>query len=367
MNAKFEHMGPLYRKRGLNTETQLIAGRIESATAAYGQFKPQDLPALLRTGMGISAPGDLATLAEEVRKSDPTFDPAGSQPEMTLMAAAILRQAIEDGDVLGERAALAVVATSFGGLRVFEADPDLLEYAKEALADLQDVGRPNVSANKTPKRPNLEEEFSSLQAQAQGNNFGTGHAPLKQILEGGFAYTETAYRSLALQFNALANAHNRLSEEMNVHWWVLNGWSHDARQPFGELGAAEAALRAGVELARLTKQSSLGLFAAPALLSKVLKGAGFEPNQRVALSAAIVGCPVEWRNDWARDLLSKGSISPLLPVTLAAASAAESNDERDWEPRFERATRISPTAEIELLGLSHQAYLESVLRPQISA
>ena len=39
---------------------------------------------------------------------------------------------------------------------------------------------------------------------------------------------------------------------MQIHWWIVAGWSEDASRSFRELPAAEAALRAGKELADLT-------------------------------------------------------------------------------------------------------------------
>lgn len=366
MSETLQHMGSMYRKRGLDTEAQLIGSRIAAAQAAYRELGTAELPALLRTALGFATTGDLQGLVDKVKEADVTFEPSAGRPEMVLMATAILRQAIDDGDNLGDLAALGTVVVAFGGLRTFEADADLVNYAQQALARRQDVGPPIVSTIKYSKRPSLEGDQASLLTYAEQNNLSAAHVPLKNILDSAPAYTESAYRSLSQQFNTLASAHNRLAEQMNAHWWVLNGWSLDVGCSFRELSAPDAGVRMGTELARLTKHSSLGLFAALALLSRVLTQAEFDPKQRVTVGEAACGSSIEWRRTLASSLpISTGS-ALLFPVSLAIATAIDANDERDWEPRYERACGISPGASVELLGLAYQVYLESMLRSHIS-
>jgi len=136
--------------------------------------------------------------------------------------------------------------------------------------------------------------------------------------------------------------------------------------PFSELTAGEAVLRASVELARLTSCSKQGLLAAPALLSRLLTNSGFNPKESVRLNDVILSAPIDWRRIWTEGLDASSSHAVLLPVTLAVALAVETGDEADWEPRFERAAGVSAAADLSLLGLAHQLYLEILLRPHIS-
>lgn len=366
MSDTLGHMGPMYRKRGLDTDAQVIGSRIAAAQAAYDEMDADELAPLVRVALGRAVAGDLDGLVEEVKKVDLTFDVDAGGPELILMATAILREAIEEGG-LSDQAALATVVASFGGLRTFEADPDLVGAAQQALVSQQDVGLPLVSPIKWTKRPSLEEEHASLLASTQQNNLSAAHTSLKKILDSAPTYTERAYSALTQQLNVLTSAHNRLVEQMNAHWWVTNGWSLDAGRAFSDMSASEAVLRAAVELARLTQHSSQGLFAAPALLSRLLTQAGFNSKERIRLGDAVKASSIEWRRAWASNWSITGASAPLLPVTLAVAIAVEANDESDWEPRFERAAGVVAGAEMELLGLAHQVYLESLLRPHISA
>ncbi|KRD39273.1 hypothetical protein ASE35_02595 [Lysobacter sp. Root916] len=357
----------MYRKRGLNTDAQLINDRIAAAQVVHEEFRASELPALLRTAMGRAVPGDLEGLIGEVKKVDPTFDANAGMPEMIILASAILRQVIDDGESVGNRATLATVVAAFGGLRTFEADVELVDHAQRMLTRRQDTGLPVVSTIKHAKRPSLDDDHGLLLAAAQQNNFSSAHAPLKKILDSGPVYTEKAYSTLTLQFNGLVSAHNLLVEQMNAHWWVLNGWSLDAGRSFSDLPAADVAIRVGIELARLTKSSPLGLFAAPALLFRVLEKAGFNPKEVVRLGDVVKASSIDWRQGWASGWLDAADSALLLPVTLAVAMAVDANDEVDWEPRYERASGVSPGASVELLGLARQVYLESLLQPHISA
>ena len=140
---------------------------------------------------------------------------------------------------------------------------------------------------------------------------------------------------------------------------VFAGWSSGGAKPFRELDLAEAALRAGVELAKLTELPA-GPLSAPALLDALLSGAGHDPQKMLQIGATVEAADMQWRNEWAPDIVGT-PVELLCPVTLAAALAAASDDQADWKQRFYRESGLRATAKLPSRALAEQVHRERLL------
>ena len=166
-------------------------------------------------------------------------------------------------------------------------------------------------------------------------------------------------RTLLAAVNNLSGYVSRLNEQMQQQWWVLAGWSSGGAKPFRELGLAEAALRAGIELAQLTELPA-GPLSAPALLDAVLSGAGHDPQKMLKIGATVEAAAMQWRKEWAADIVGT-PVELLCPVTLAAALAAASDDQADWKQRFYRESGLRATATLPSRALAEQVHRERLL------
>ena len=172
-------------------------------------------------------------------------------------------------------------------------------------------------------------------------------------------FANRSQNHLAQQLTAIVKYQQRLQEDANLHWWVIGGWSSDERCPFGNFSPAEAAVRAGKELADLTKLPA-GPYSAPALLDLVLQKVPGGPQSMITLRQATMACAAPWRRSWCTDV-EAASHGVLMPLSLAAAIAAESDDAPDWEPRFKRSALIPPDTQMSALDLALQMFRERLL------
>ena len=191
-------------------------------------------------------------------------------------------------------------------------------------------------------------------------NFSTGAPPLVQAVTSLQDRSQTNNVSLVRALNSLVAYVNELDEQMQIQWWVVAGWSDDASRSFRELPAAEAALRAGKELADLTSLPA-GPVSSKGLLDLLLRNAAHSTTTEVSIGDVAQSADKSWREQWVSGI-DASSAMPLCPVTVASAFAAQANDAQDWKPRFEREMCIEPSAMMPLVAVANQVLLESRLR-----
>jgi hypothetical protein len=274
MALNFKRLGPLYGKIGLATSGELVTKRIEAAEKAADQFKEisnVNVCALARAALNLPVKRDeLGWFVEIFKANDPTFDPSDGDRETNLLAGVALWAQMEDNGPKSTVAALALSTGAFGQLRRADAGPELLAFANETLRAAQQRQTQSTADATYQKKPDLEKQFGQLQQAAGANNFQSAWPALKEAIVSVNDATEQGQLHVVRQLNRLIGHVRQLEEEMRMHWWVVGAWSHDLTRPFASLDIGEAAIRAGKELADLTK-SSAGPYAAPALIDILLK------------------------------------------------------------------------------------------------
>lgn len=357
----FKRIAPIYRSIGLAPSADLIGLRSAAAQKAFDSFDNQKkLVTLVRIALGLAKTEEENAFVAHFSGDDPNFAPRTGDREIGGLAAALLWEFIEQGKSLAASAAFMVATASFGGVRPY-SDPDLNTYAKDFLIKSQTSEETKIFKDPTYRtRPKLKDEFDAMDARSSGNQFTACYPHIKSLLESGVAYTENGLKDLAVQLVAIIENQRQLNEEMAIHWWVLGGWSKDRQVSFASLKPEEAAIRSGKELADLTS-SKIGWMTAPGMLDVVLKTGRANDVAPIPLAKAATAANVEWRRGWTNKVLESSEVGSILPLSLAMAIAADSNDATDWEPRFQRLTNIAPDIRIGVLNLATQLYNERLL------
>jgi hypothetical protein len=362
MAHDFRGLAALYKALGLETSSDLVERRIAGATSAMGALDAAKVCVLARAALELSLKdGELGWFLGAFREADRAFTGRETDIEIALLAAAVLRAAIEEDRPVSTLAALAVSTGGFGRIRPVGTDDELAAFAEQSLIKLQ-----QRESAVTPKpatvepSPDITGTLTTLQQAGEANQFNNGWTPIRNLISGLAEFVNDSQRQLVLQLNVMVEYQKRLTEETHMQWWVIGGWSNDEWKPFPTFNAAEAAIRAGKELAELTTLPA-GPYGAPALLDLVLQKVPPGAGEPIAVNRAVTSCPAPWRRSWTSHLIDWPH-APLLPVSFAAALAADSDDAADWEPRFQRLTGIPATTEMSTLDLGLQVFRERLLR-----
>lgn len=365
MSEAFKRAGVLYGKLGLATSAALIEGRYPGIEAAAEALSLDNASELTKTIFGLS--GDTTSPAFLTHfASDPTFDVRSTDEEAALLATAVADFAMtEDLEIAGE-IGLMIVTASIGGMRSPRVASNILTIADAALTKSQGQQKEAPGRRKnlaTPKA--LTEAIQIMREQTPV------HTALPAILPAVVTALEEVKGFVTSVSNQAANVNNtllahiaKLEEEMQIHWWVTGGWSAELERFFHDLATATASIRAGWELAG-KGNTSLGLYAAPALLGLVLER-GRAEMAKTSFETAAASVELSWRKAQFEPLAATGSL-PLLPVAAALALSAASGDEPDWKPGFKRQTGIDSTLSLNPIDLAVQMYRERLVQKLIEA
>lgn len=357
--SSWDELGPLYAKLGISTSADIIVARRTAAEAGFEAFKAAQLAGLLRATLGLGWSADADPLLAAMRGKDPTLDLQPTDREASLLLGTIGSAELDERSALGGLVALGLVVAGFGGTRSSPTMPDLARKADKTLAEMQlaggGVGQKLPTTNKTPDDLTAALDAMSVFQTNWGPalNGTTGMAAIRKIAE----IATAARTAAATQANAAIAHTRRLEEELRAYWWVVGAWSDDLRKPFAMIGLGEAALRAGRELAEKTTLP-LGIFAAPALLDKVLRHDRKGRMTKVTIAGAVKGVEPAWRRQFAPTAAAHGD---LLPVSLALHLSAESNDADDWKAKFKRIAQVEADTEATPLQLAVQLHREILL------
>jgi hypothetical protein len=361
----FKRLGALYKDVGLETSPDLIAARISGAQKAFEGLDLSTIPPLIRSALKLAKADEMDFLVEPLSEADLGFRPRGDDAEVSAIATVTLWELVDLATDLGNTTALGVVTAAFGGVRAY-VDPDLRKYSEVTLAGRQRAARPGLAQATYRPKPVMKEDFQGLETHANSNNLAAGHPHLKKLLDGALSYTANGLIDLAQQMNRIIDHQSRLEEEMNIHWWLVGGWSHDRNMAYRDQPLPEAALRSGKELADLTK-TQIGLSSASAILDLLLQKVNADSIESAAMADFVLAIPLDVRRHWTDGLLADPAVASLMPISFAAAIAAESDDAEDWKPRFKRLAGISSDAVLTPLDAAAQFYRERLLARLLSA
>jgi hypothetical protein len=293
----------------------------------------------------------VGSLIEAIRQHQPSFvgDPTGNALELRVFGALALGEVLDrKGPFASDievAASLLVAALSIPPSapqrhldRVFT---DLLQLAHETIQSYAFARRKRSLTSLPP--------FDRIAAPAPPDapNWAKAiYTPIKASLD-------------AIQEQAISDR-----EELEVLWWMFNGYSDRAKAFFSDLSPSTTAMTAGSELARLV--------IAPATESvrqmvrrMVLARSPEEARSPTSITVLVTSCPEATLQLIAPDTSAARELTrdhpTVLPVTWLCRRLLESERSPGWEKEFERKTRISPTADLlPLVDWAVQVFNEGI-------
>lgn len=356
-----KRMGVLYAKLGLATDLAVVEARYQGVVAAWEKLGQKHVANLVGSALGLKGYALSEDFLAFFSEKDPAFDVAPSDKEAALLAACAIAYAFAETLTLEDPLALCLVTASFGSMRSPDVDDKLVELAEQKLAELQADELAVPADTKTTIRGKaVNEAVEALEQQPSRTNVSTGIQNAQLALQKLGDFAEAVSKSATASDNQILRYLRRLESEVRVYWWASSGWSTEANQPYKRLDSTEAAIRAGKELADKSTASAVGFFAAPALLSMVLERGRESVPESVSLAKAAVAPDRSWRKS-AFQAISEGVHANLMPLATAMGLAASSDDEDDWQPRFERLTGLKVTQALTIDQLAVQMYREQLV------
>lgn len=356
-----KRMGVLYGKLGLSTDPAVVEARYQGVVAACDKLGQNHVANLVGSALGLKGYAPSEEFLAFFSEKDPAFDVAPSDKEAALLAASAIAYCFAETLQVEDPIALGLATASFGGIRSAPTDDKLVQLAEEKLAELQtDAFSVPDDAKYSLRGKALTEAIEALEQPPSRQNISTGIQNAQMALQKLGDYAENAAKSAAISDNQILRYLRRLEGEVRVYWWASSGWSVESNQPFKRLDSTDAAIRAGKELADKSHASAVGFFAAPALFSMVLERGRESVPESVSLAKAAVAADRSWRKS-SFQAISEGIHANLMPLSTAMGMAASSDDEDDWQPRFERLTGLKVTTELTADQLAIQMYRERLL------
>ncbi|MCP3024544.1 GTPase-associated system all-helical protein GASH [Cupriavidus basilensis] len=355
-----KRMGVLYGRLGLAPAPALIEARYEGLVAACEKLDLKHVPNLVGCTLGLKDYGLDDGFLSFFSERDPAFDVKPQDKEAALLAGSAISYAFAETFEIEQALALCLATASFGSARSAIADDQLVDQAELKLSELQ-THQAGVPSDRKyhPRGKVLTTALEALSEPASRQNWATGIQNTQTAVEELVQYTEKIAEHAARNDNVVLDYLRHLESEVHVYWWASSGWSADAKQAFKHLGSGETAIRAGKELADKSR-STVGLFAAPALLAMVLERGRDGTPESLTLATAAVAVELSWRKANFQ-ALSEGVHANLMPLTTAMGMAASSDDHNDWQPRFERLTGLQVTQELTIDQLAIQMYRERLV------
>ncbi|WP_294642968.1 GTPase-associated system all-helical protein GASH [uncultured Aureimonas sp.] len=288
--------------------------RWQGVAKAIANPKVDEVEALIRMAIGGRQRPDsvvAARLLERISAGDPTFDPAGADREVQVLAASALVARLLPSDL----AALALTTAHLDGARCPGLPMDLFGMAERAVRSKAQSSRERTRPQPVRAVPATwnpsEEELETLEPSAMVEG-------LQEAMNKAVAATVKAINE-ALEENG--RALDRTDEELQMLWWLTGGHLSSGETIEG-LKSLVRPFALGRDLAVRTR-SRPGPMAIPALLTR--GGLGRKGKIRIveAVNAMADG--------WASSLVDGLVVSPVThPIHEAFRRRNETGSGEDW-------------------------------------
>jgi len=334
-----------YASAGMSPGPELLSLRRLSIERMAAQRQTPEILELTRLFYGLS-PRSLDWFVEELRQEDPSFSLITNKREAVLLAAAILLQRIDKGDI---RAALAIVVGAAMGVRKPAISDWLLTRATEALARVSVEDR-QVSAQLSritgPAASKISDDIEKLDGDP---------AVQKAVLIKMRAESAAAVKALSTQVSAVAGDLVRsltlAREESGMLWWVFAEWSDSLDRPLSGLVPGQACLAIARDLDHLTA-SRLGPVSIRAMMQRAL--AATKRDKAAVSLASAVSAVVDYAG-FSNQIVDGDE--DILPVHGALRRAHLSGGD-SWSVGFTAAAKLDPDQSVKPESLALHYYWE---------
>lgn len=154
--------------------------------------------------------------------------------------------------------------------------------------------------------------------------------------------------------NILTKERLLYSEESDILWWLVGGYSRGLQLPFEELSPS-LPLIVGKELAEMVHVLP-GPYCAKAILERaLLQGNSLKEN--ISIESLLSALPSEWISRYSLELANL-EIVDLCPLHWSILRFSEDSSLSSWHSSFEKHFGISAKTEIPPLKIASQIYRE---------
>lgn len=227
-----------------------LPARAEAADALADEAGGQDVLDFVAIAYGAAVPAEgEAAVRARFKEAEPAFPMRDNDPEMQVLAAAVLEQICRGGDVaLRVFASYAVTVAEHRGLTC--PLPELPVAAADAIAELA-VSRRQPRAKPVVKRLGVSKELkAALDTPAAGGY--ASEDTMRTWFQTLTSWTQSALATSATETQAVADWADRnarlAGEDSNLLWWLLSGSSSTLGEPWSSLPTRVLAVLAGREL-----------------------------------------------------------------------------------------------------------------------
>ncbi|SFR71064.1 hypothetical protein SAMN05428960_0315 [Mitsuaria sp. PDC51] len=342
-----------YASLSLGEDADALGKRWASVVDVTEDTSEADMSLLVQVAFGLkTAPSELSVL--KAKFTIPELPQPGDR-EVALLAAAVLFHDMDGNYPDAGLVASLIKSTSCFGLRAYDQPVDLIGTSENTLRKLSETSR---------RRPELE-PTKALRTTLEANEVAAAakHAESGQHVE--------AIKALAAATSKLVSAivkrQNKFEsdvktfvtvqdEELDMLWWLHNGYSIDRDVPFAEVPIDSRPFVIARELARLTK-----VLPGPTALDSMLTRTGVSEGPNRSIASAVQGIDLAWINATLEALPEGATSKHWTPILFAFERRVETDGAAGWETPWAALTAMSIQAELSPMQLAQALYRELIV------
>jgi hypothetical protein len=352
MNREFADW---YRVASLAPSPELLDARwagVEATSAALTASQIIDLVRLfvLRPHVGYKAP---AFMDKAFRDEDTSFPAKGNSEELRVLAGAILRDAMDEEHAAAPAAAYGIVCAAVGNRLSDLPTNDHVTRAQRLLTELGAAVR-DTEATWDKAAPITRQRLDELMPAPYFNPNQTPNLR-EGLLTALVEISTKANRAAASSITSLMQMVQSQREELNLLWWLQNGFSRDLAKTFTDIRIPTATIVFPLELSDLTAFVP----GPPGIFGMIVSALGqvSAKEAKVSIKASVNAVSRDWRKIRIEGIASQ-TVGNLCPVYLAMSKSLETDGDDDWIPAFRKQSEMSAEDEIEARDLAYQVYCE---------
>ena len=287
-------------------------------------------------------------ISRALQQGDASFPMIDNDAELQVLAASAVAHLFEEEGAFTDVAALGVATGTFGD-REPEAAPGLASLARDylrrrALSVQGRVDTPQRASFTTSQARALTKLSKDVSdALAEDKNRGSVSPETVEALNNTMSkLTDHFTRVAEADFSdskRLIESQNVLSEENNLLWWVINGYSRDLEKPRAQASTAELVLPLARELASLITREVPPAASCEYLRHTLASAKGEAPTQMTVMEAMGATAPA-WRIMATSVELPEGA-DRLFPLSTGLRIGRDAPDEHDWNRALSDGTGLS--------------------------
>lgn len=296
----------------------------------------------------------LAAIRHEFRKADETFELAGNDRELQILAGSCLVALMDEGGDNGAYAALSVSTAAMRGLRAPDLPMQLSDVAEGAISriGIDARKRPSLGELSSVEAPKFDFEKAATRVREQPNWEGVAEAFILAADGARIGMRALATRQ-SRSLRAVDSFIRVQDEELQMLWWLLGERSTTYDSPFSAVPADDQPFIFGRELADATTA-----LPGPPAIRALMSRAGLGERKKLSIASAVNGI----RSAWLEAALVDLHPSPVtMPLHFAMARQRETGPGEAWVAGWGAATEVDPKAALSPLAVGELFYRERLL------